>query len=203
MLFLEKDHLRSVAREYCIQCGFSVIVEKVSNTRDTVRCSAVECGWRLHASKLADDTTWAIKSIQNSEHTCMGLQQSTIYKIKSEALQKIHGGHDVSYSYLPKYCEMIKSTNPLSAAFCSWTPPTHPDKPLSFSTIFITFRGALEGLFAGCRSLIGVDGIHLKGNFGGILLSKVALDGNNELFPVAWAMCQQKTLTTGSFLSGI
>ncbi|KAL2899669.1 putative aarF domain-containing protein kinase 1 [Bienertia sinuspersici] len=74
MLFLEKDHLRSVAREYCIQCGFSVIVEKVSNTRDTVRCSAVECGWRLHASKLADDTTWAIKSIQNSEHTCMGLQ---------------------------------------------------------------------------------------------------------------------------------
>ncbi|KAL2931920.1 hypothetical protein RDABS01_037330 [Bienertia sinuspersici] len=193
MLFLEKDHLRSVVREYCIQCGFSVIVEKASNTRYTVRCSAAECGWRLHASRLADDTTWAIKSIQNSEHTCMGLQvnnpmQSTIYKMKSEALQKIRGGHDVSYSYLPKYCEMIKSTNPLSAAFCSWTPPTHPDRPLSFSTIFIAFRGALEGLFAGCRSLIGVDETHLKGNFRGILLSAVTLDGNNELFPVAWAI---------------
>ncbi|KAL2899668.1 Extracellular exo-alpha-(1-_5)-L-arabinofuranosidase [Bienertia sinuspersici] len=110
------------------------------------------------------------------------MQQSTIYKIKSEALQKIHG--------------VNKS---LSAAFCSWTPPTHPDKPLSFSTIFITFRGALEGLFAGCRSLIGVDGIHLKGNFGGILLSKVALDGNNELFPVAWATVPAEDIDNWKF----
>ncbi len=33
-----------------------------------------------------------------------------------------------------------------------------------------------------------MDGAHLKGNYGGVLLSAIALDGNNELFPVAWAI---------------
>ncbi|KAL2941691.1 Msx2-interacting protein [Bienertia sinuspersici] len=46
----------------------------------------------------------------------------------------------------------------------------------------------MDGLFNGCRSLIGVDGCHLKGNYGEVLLSAIALDGNDELFPFAWAI---------------
>ncbi|XP_021768953.1 uncharacterized protein LOC110733245 [Chenopodium quinoa] len=57
-----------------------------------------------------------------------------------------------------------------------------------FSSIFIAFKASIDGLNAGCRSLIGVDGAHLKGNYGGVLLSAIAIDGNNELFPVAWAI---------------
>ena len=45
-----------------------------------------------------------------------------------------------------------------------------------------------KGFLAGCRPLIGVDGTHLKGNYGGILLSAVALDANNEIFPLAYAV---------------
>lgn len=36
--------------------------------------------------------------------------------------------------------------------------------------------------------MIGVDGTHLKGNYGGILLSIIALDRNNEIFPLAYAV---------------
>lgn len=113
--------------------------------------------------------------------------QSTLYKVRGKALIDIHGGHDESYTLLPRYCEMIKETNPTSTAFCAWSEP-HPEKPLAFSSIFIVFRGALDGLFAGYRSLTGVDGAHLKGNYGGVLLSEVTLDGNNELFPIAWGI---------------
>ncbi|XP_010677753.1 uncharacterized protein LOC104893355 [Beta vulgaris subsp. vulgaris] len=99
-----------------------------------------------------------------------------------------HEGHDVSYSLLPGYCEIVKETNPESIVICAWTPPDHPERPLSFSSIFIALKGPMEGLLAECRSLIGVDDAHLKGNYGGILLSAIALDGNNEIFPFAWAI---------------
>ncbi|XP_010689448.1 uncharacterized protein LOC104903146 [Beta vulgaris subsp. vulgaris] len=82
---------------------------------------------------------------------------STLYKMRTVALREMNGGHDESYAWLPKYYEVVRSTNPGSIA--NW-----------------------------CRSLVGVDGAHLKGNFGGVLLSVVAIDANNELFPFAWAI---------------
>lgn len=54
-------------------------------------------------------------------------------------------------------------------------------------------------MVAGCKSLIGVDGSHLKGNFGGVLLSAVGLDGNNELFPFAWAIVQGEDADSWKF----
>ncbi|KAL2925032.1 1-deoxy-D-xylulose-5-phosphate synthase [Bienertia sinuspersici] len=230
-LFTDKMHLRDVVRDYCIQSGFSIVVEKASNWVYTVRCSDERCSWRLHGSKLADGVTWAIKSLTGSEHTCLGLQttnpmvsakwakkvllediradenipakslnrklferfgvqmtKSSLYRMKAQALIEIHGGFDVSYSYLPNYCEVIKSTNPGSLAHCTWNSAEHPERPLSFNCIFISFKGCLDGVVAGCRGLIGVNGTFLKGNYGGVLLSAIALDGNNEMFPLAWAV---------------
>ncbi|XP_021759135.1 uncharacterized protein LOC110724045 [Chenopodium quinoa] len=231
LLFTDKQHVRDVVRDYCIQSGFSVIVERATNSRYTVKCSAMGCEWRLHSSQLPDGITWAIKSIKNSEHTCSGLDvnnpmvncawatrvlmedvranndisakslnailfqrygvqmaQSTLYRVRTHALNEIHGSHDESYALLPKYCEMIKSTNQGSDVHCAWVElAEQPEKPLVFKSIFVAFKGVTDGL-KGCRGLIGVDGAHLKGNHGGVLLSAVALDGNNELFPFAWAI---------------
>ena len=43
---------------------------------------------------------------------------------------------------------------------------------------------------AGCRPILGVDGAHLKGEFPDILLTAVRKDGNNNIFPVAWAVVE-------------
>ncbi|XP_042509126.1 uncharacterized protein LOC122084755 [Macadamia integrifolia] len=50
--------------------------------------------------------------------------------------------------------------------------------------------GFEDGFVKGCRLLIGVDDCHLKGRYGGILLSVVSYDGNNEIFPVAYAVVE-------------
>ncbi|XP_021769696.1 uncharacterized protein LOC110733936 [Chenopodium quinoa] len=83
---------------------------------------------------------------------------------------------------------MVKETNPGSAANRAWKQLNPPDPSLTFSSIFISFKAAIDGVVAGCRSLVGVDGAHLKGHFGGVLLSAVAIDRNNKLFPFAWAI---------------
>ncbi|KAK3204273.1 hypothetical protein Dsin_018319 [Dipteronia sinensis] len=46
-------------------------------------------------------------------------------------------------------------------------------------------RAQRLGFLEGCRPFIGLDGCHLKGPCGGILLSEVALDANSGLFPLA------------------
>ena len=39
----------------------------------TVKCMDINCNWRLLASRLPDGITWAIKKIDNPEHTCRGI----------------------------------------------------------------------------------------------------------------------------------
>ncbi|XP_074274033.1 uncharacterized protein LOC141597467 [Silene latifolia] len=228
MLFMDKEHFKDVLRDYCIQEGFYVIVVKADSKRYTAECATTNCEWRIHASVLPDEKTWAIKSITAADHGCRGVKThnpmansewvakkllndiranhditgkslndllmdryglhmklSTLYKMKEIAMREINGGHDESYKLLPSYCEMIKLTNSGSYALCSWVVMNTPERSLQFKSCFISFTAQFNGLIAGCRSLIGVDGTHLKGNHGGVLLSAIAVDGNDELFPVA------------------
>ncbi|XP_015169808.1 uncharacterized protein [Solanum tuberosum] len=44
-----------------------------------------------------------------------------------------------------------------------------------------------KGFIEGCRKCIGLDGCFLKGISKGQLLVAIANDGNNQMFPIAWA----------------
>ncbi|KAK2658048.1 hypothetical protein Ddye_011100 [Dipteronia dyeriana] len=49
------------------------------------------------------------------------------------------------------------------------------------------------GFVNGCRPLIGIDGCHLTGQFGGVLLSATALDENSCIIPIALCICESET----------
>lgn len=150
------------------------------------------CEWA--AQQLLDDiranpdiSGAPLNKLLESRHN-LKMKQSTLYRMKSVALEMIQGGHDESYAKLPQYCEILKSSNPGTQAFCNWAEVEEPEKALQFRSIFISFAAQFRGVIAGCRGLVGVDGCHLKGSHGGILMSAVSLDGNNEIFPVAVAV---------------
>ncbi|KAK4409571.1 hypothetical protein Sango_0030100 [Sesamum angolense] len=46
---------------------------------------------------------------------------------------------------------------------------------------------------------LGFDGCHLKGPFGGVLLAPIRLDGNNGLFPVAFAIVESECKESWTF----
>ena len=62
------------------------------------------------------------------------------------------------------------------------------DDPPTFKYLFIYFEAVKRGFLEGCRPFIGVDGCFLKGPFGGVMLSAVALDGNRGVLPIAFAI---------------
>ncbi|KAL2898418.1 Succinate--CoA ligase [ADP-forming] subunit beta [Bienertia sinuspersici] len=97
--YLDKLYKNDTVWDYCIQNGFSIVVEKANNSKYTVRCSDERCGWRLHGAKLVDRLTWAIKSIKNPEHTCLGLQtRNPMVSAKwacKELLEDIRANNDI------------------------------------------------------------------------------------------------------------
>ncbi|XP_047979382.1 uncharacterized protein LOC125221304 [Salvia hispanica] len=59
-----------------------------------------------------------------------------------------------------------------------------------FKGIYIGFSGLRMGFMMGCRRVIGLDGAFLKTYLGGAILTAVGSDGNNQIFPIAWAVVQ-------------
>lgn len=47
-----------------------------------------------------------------------------------------------------------------------------------------------NGFVDGCRQVLGLGGCFLKAGVGGQLLSTTAKDGNNKMYPVAWAVVE-------------
>lgn len=68
-----------------------------------------------------------------------------------------------------------------------YTRPNLAVKP-NFLILFIAFTAMKDGFNKKCRPFIGFDGCHLKGSYVGVLHTVVALDANNSLFPVAFAI---------------
>lgn len=44
-----------------------------------------------------------------------------------------------------------------------------------------------------CRPLIGLDACFLKGEYGGQLIAAVGKDGNDQIYPIAYAVVESET----------
>jgi hypothetical protein len=66
----------------------------------------------------------------------------------------------------------------------------NPDLPPKFGRLYVSLAAMKRGFLEGCRPIIGVDGCFLKGPFKGQLLSAVGRDGNNNIYPIAFAIVE-------------
>ncbi|XP_010677704.2 uncharacterized protein LOC104893303 [Beta vulgaris subsp. vulgaris] len=240
LLFPTREVFLEVLRDFCIQEGFGLCVLKADNKRFTAACIMEACEWRIHASRLTDKISWAIKTIKGEHTTCGRLEENPMissswlckhlldviksspeipvealqkitqerfrvivkkrlfYKVKVMAKEQIYGGFAEAYSLLPRYAEVIKATNPGSYALISWTGSTGQVAP-RFKSCFFSFAAQVRGFLRGCRPLIGIDGAHLSGYYKGILLSALGVDGNNEIFLIAYGIVDTESLESWEY----
>jgi len=57
-----------------------------------------------------------------------------------------------------------------------------------FKRMFVAFGACLNGFILGSRKMLFVDGTHLIGLYEGTMLAVVALDADNHIFDVAYAV---------------
>ncbi|XP_015874821.2 uncharacterized protein LOC107411697 isoform X2 [Ziziphus jujuba] len=106
---------------------------------------------------------------------------------KEIAKEQLQGSYKEAYNQLPLFCEKIMETNPGSLA----TFTTKEDS--SFHRLFVAFHASLYGFQQGCRSLLFLDSVSLKSKYQGTLLAATAADGDDGVFPVAFAVVDTET----------
>ncbi|XP_011069749.1 uncharacterized protein LOC105155556 [Sesamum indicum] len=115
------------------------------------------------------------------------------YKAKKKALKKLEGSPEYQYTRLWDYTDEIRRTNPGSTVIVG---TEDVDGENRFSRFYVCFLAMKNGFKEGCRKIIGVDGCHLKGPHGGILLTAVGLVPNNNLYPIAYAVVNAESRET-------
>ena len=108
------------------------------------------------------------------------------YRAKQKALEIINGKLTEHYARIWDYGAEILRSNPGSTVQVSVT--TNPDGLTYFHRIYICFKAIREGWSRGCRRVVGLDGCFLKGHCKGELVTAIGRDGNNQLYPIAWAV---------------
>ena len=81
---------------------------------------------------------------------------------------------------------IIPISNPGSTVKVGVT--VNPDEKTYFDRFYVCFNGLKEGWKLGCRRILALDGCFLKKPIRGEILTVVGRDGNNHIFPVAWAV---------------
>ena len=137
-------------------------------------------------SKLCDQPSYHLKDIQKDLRHELGIQVSYIqaYGVKEEGLAAINGTDEEAYNKMMKYCEDLKQNNSGSTIVLECTPEEDSRR---FQHVFICC-GVLAIGVQFCCPVLGLDGTHLKAKYHGILLTATAMDSNESLFPLAYAV---------------
>ena len=121
--------------------------------------------------------TWPIPVFQENmvnDWKC-DVSRHAIGRARRLALKNIKGEHVEQYSLLWDYMNAVKKSMPDSTVHMELEDVEACQEIRRFKRIYICLGLVKKGFMAGCRPMIGLDSCHLKGQYGGQLLSAVAV----------------------------
>ncbi|XP_019178181.1 PREDICTED: uncharacterized protein LOC109173407 [Ipomoea nil] len=214
--FTKNDKSRMCVR--CTQpgCPFKINVWKVKNELSWRIASFHEdhdgCGW-VYENKMVKSTrvakrwmkeighnsNWSTAEFRDQVKSDEGFQFSKkqAYSPMKKAKAAIEGEAIENFSKIWNYKLEIERTNPKTTCRVKVTDLLYAGKP-RFMRMYFSWEASKEG-YKFCRNMIGVDGCHLKHTFGGQLLTAVGIDGNDSIFPLAYAFVEGETKDSWSW----
>ncbi|MQL81328.1 hypothetical protein Taro_013798 [Colocasia esculenta] len=138
--------------------------------------------------KLVDKPTYRasemMSDIRREYGICIPYHQG-----KEAVVSSLYGDFRTSYNMLNWYNERALQSNPGSILSLEVDPETQ-----RFKRFFICFEVSAYGFEIGFRPMLFLDGTHIKQHrVEGVILAASALNGNNELFTVAYSIADSET----------
>ncbi|WVZ24109.1 hypothetical protein V8G54_002653 [Vigna mungo] len=115
-------------------------------------------------------------------------------KAKQIALDSLVGDGDRQYARLYDYVGELLRVK--CGTFKIKVNQPQPSLPPRFGSFYMCLKGCKQGFLGSCRPFIGVDGCHLKTQYGGQLLVAVGRDPNDQYFPLAFAVVENECKET-------
>ncbi|XP_038693818.1 uncharacterized protein LOC119991542 [Tripterygium wilfordii] len=108
-------------------------------------------------------------------------------RVRKSILSDLVGNCMKEYGKLRDYAEELIHSNP-GTTVSLLTDRQDENQPPVFKAFYCCFKSCKEGILNGCRPVLGIDGCFLKGLVKEEMLTAIGRDGNNQMFPVAWAV---------------
>ncbi|RAL42698.1 hypothetical protein DM860_009205 [Cuscuta australis] len=154
---------------------------------------------RFIVGKVRVDPEYKVKLIQHDVlqefHVPVSYKKCWLARIRATEL--LYGSWENSYSQLPIMLYNLQNSYPgtvVDVVYASEPPNLNvtPEETTHFKYAFWAFAAAIHGLQY-CMPVVTVDGTHLYGKYKGHLLLAVAMNGNREIFPLAYAVVDGET----------
>ncbi|XP_074376912.1 uncharacterized protein LOC141718430 [Apium graveolens] len=171
---------------------------KVYNPKNT--CTATFYQKQINSRWIAEhyedeirmNPTWPLaaflKKVVNDWHCHVFVY--AISRAKKKALDNINGKHVDQYGRVWEYGEQILKVMSQSTVQIMTEDQELTGGRKRFKRMYICLGPLKLGFKNGCRPLLGLDGCHLKGPYGGQLLAAVAIYANDGMYPLAWAVVE-------------
>ena len=149
------------------------------------------------AKKCLDDFNkndkWSVEAMQHhvTKHLVVDISVNQVYRAKQMARSFLRGNDAMQYTWLRDYAKIIHITDIGSKVIIQIEMDDENSQP-RFKRMYVRYNAQKVGFLIGCRALIGLDGCHLKGRFGGQLLSATRKDGNDNIFSIALVVVEQE-----------
>ncbi|XP_061354986.1 uncharacterized protein LOC133299532 [Gastrolobium bilobum] len=124
------------------------------------------------------------------------------WKSKQKAIVRVFGDWDESYAFLPRWLDYMLLFSP-GSAYKLDVNEHRIDGRLDgshkvFKRVFWTFKQCCDA-FNYCKPMLQIDGTHLYGKYRRTLMIATAVDGNNYVLPVAFAVVSCENIDNWSW----
>ncbi|CAI9265894.1 unnamed protein product [Lactuca saligna] len=135
----------------------------------------------------------------------MDISHMKTFRAKQQALKHVQGDYASQYRLLRDYVLEVQARNPYTTVKIDVESEANPTvETRTFRRIYVCIGALKRGFAAGRRDFLGLDGAFVKGPYPSQVLSVVALDGNNGIYPLAYAVVESETLNSWTwFLSNL
>ncbi|XP_059301891.1 uncharacterized protein LOC132053805 [Lycium ferocissimum] len=144
--------------------------------------------------RITSQPTIRIWEIQDLVRDQLGLYvgRTICHRAKQIVLNKFMGDWKEEFARICDYAEQIILSNPGNTCIVKTDRESQPGVNL-FKYFYVCFDAMKRGWLEGCRKIIGFDGCFLKGACKGELLVVVGKNGNQQMFPIAWAVIDNES----------
>ncbi|GJY35921.1 reverse transcriptase domain-containing protein [Tanacetum coccineum] len=115
------------------------------------------------------------------------ISYSQAWRAKCYALKLLRGTPEESFAELPLYCHNLKLKNPGTITHIE------TDDQDRFEILFLAVGAAIRTFVSHHAPFDYNNGAHLKGEFLGTMYLAVAMDGNNQILPLAYGVGKSET----------
>ena len=121
----------------------------------------------------------------------VGVSAMKCYRAKKKAIEEICGTNADQYGRLWEFCGEVRDKNPGSSALLVVERAQLTMQP-TFKRAYFCIDACKKGFLNGVRPIIGLDGCHLIGATQGQILATIAYNGNDMMYPLAFAITESE-----------